>query len=216
MLFCDFPASANSQTRIPWRPSRTHPLELLQNARVQILGHVPVFESILSCLLCRRHRRVKLAELVGEAHADFEWVGHGVVVVGWICLLCLLRGTECLFVEIEEHREQSMFQVPMVVDGWRKEVKCPVLLWGGVRRFHLTWEGWACGGKIMLMYVEICPVFHARSSPPCDTVIFCCLYCMYQGTAALCEAALLPGSWRLELCRRLGCSTSRLAHSSRR
>jgi hypothetical protein len=43
---------------------------------VQVLGQIPVSQSILCRLLSRRHRRIELPELVGEAHANFKRVRH--------------------------------------------------------------------------------------------------------------------------------------------
>lgn len=55
---------------------------------MQILGHVSVFDGILGGFLRRINRRVQLAELVREAHAHFEGVGHDVAVslVSWLVL----------------------------------------------------------------------------------------------------------------------------------
>ena len=57
---------------------------------MQILRHLPVLQRILRSLLRRRYRGIELAELVGEAHADFEGVRH---------LARLLWGTVVVFCE---------------------------------------------------------------------------------------------------------------------
>lgn len=74
MLLCPVPLA--HQLITPRPISEAHPLKLLQNARVQVLGHIPVFQGILCRLLRRRHRGVELAKLVREPHAYFERVRH--------------------------------------------------------------------------------------------------------------------------------------------
>ena len=46
---------------------------------MQVLVHVPVFEGIVGGFLGRVDGGVEVLELRGEAHADFEGVGHGLV-----------------------------------------------------------------------------------------------------------------------------------------
>lgn len=70
--------SASLGTRV------TYPLQLLEDARVQVLGLFPILEGVLSSLLRRRHRCIELAQLVGESHADFERVRH-LAASSWRC-----------------------------------------------------------------------------------------------------------------------------------
>lgn len=50
---------------------------------MQVLGHVAVLEGVLGGFLRRGHRGVELAELVGEAHADFKGVRHCGDIIGF-------------------------------------------------------------------------------------------------------------------------------------
>ncbi len=44
---------------------------------MQVFAPFMVFEGILGGFLRRSHRRIELAKLVREAHADFKRVRHG-------------------------------------------------------------------------------------------------------------------------------------------
>ena len=55
----------------------TDPFQLLQDARVQVLVHVSVLEGVVGGFLGGVGGGVEVLELGGEAHADFEGVGHG-------------------------------------------------------------------------------------------------------------------------------------------
>lgn len=60
----------------------TYSFELLEYARVQILVHLLVFESIACCFLQRNYRRIEVLQLSRETHANLEGVRHllGLVV----------------------------------------------------------------------------------------------------------------------------------------
>ena len=53
-----------------------YPLELLQNARMQILVHLSVLEGIARGFLGRGYGGVEVLEHACEAYADVERVGH--------------------------------------------------------------------------------------------------------------------------------------------
>jgi hypothetical protein len=57
----------------------THLLELLQDARVQILVHISVLERILGGLLGGRDGGIEVLKLFSKPHADLEWISHCVV-----------------------------------------------------------------------------------------------------------------------------------------
>ena len=54
----------------------TYTLELLEDARVQVLVHVAVLEREVGGLLGRVDGGIEVREVLGEAHAHFERVGH--------------------------------------------------------------------------------------------------------------------------------------------
>jgi hypothetical protein len=64
--------------------TNAHPFKLFQDARMQVLVHVSVLECVEGGFLGRGYRGIEVLELGGEAHADFEGVGHvRRVVPGW-------------------------------------------------------------------------------------------------------------------------------------
>lgn len=50
--------------------------ELLQDARVQILVHVAILQSIMGGFLGRVDRSIEMLQLRGEAHTDLERIRH--------------------------------------------------------------------------------------------------------------------------------------------
>ena len=66
---------------------------------MQVLVHVPVLEGIVSGFLGGVDRGVEVLELRGEAHADFERIGHNVY-----------NKKFCLQVYIEVHLEGGGFK----------------------------------------------------------------------------------------------------------
>ena len=92
----------------------TDPFQLLQDARVQVLVHVPVLEGVVGGFLGGVGGGVEVLELGGEAHADFEGVGHGVWedlrVFGELHSVCgysSVFGPECRVGEVKKDLELS-------------------------------------------------------------------------------------------------------------
>ena len=54
----------------------TYFLQLLQDARVEVLVHVIVLDGVAGGLLRRSSRSVEVLKLVGETHSHFKWVSH--------------------------------------------------------------------------------------------------------------------------------------------
>lgn len=57
-------------------------LELLEDAGVQVFGEGGVFEGVVGAFQRAVGAGVEVVEEIGEAHADFEGVGH----LGWVDL----------------------------------------------------------------------------------------------------------------------------------
>src|SRR4051812_9555488 len=59
---------------------KTYALQLLQDAAVQILVHVPVLQGILGSLVCGGDARIEMLQVLGKADADLEGI-HGFLVL---------------------------------------------------------------------------------------------------------------------------------------